>query len=282
MMFRIIDKETLSKEVKVMAIYAPNIAAKAKAGQFVMVIAKENSERMPLTIADKNVDEGTITLAFQEVGFSTKELGALNKGECIQHILGPLGNPSHIEKLGTVICIGGGIGIAELIPVAKAMREAGNRVIGILGARSKDLIIFEDKLKKICSELFVSTDDGSYGRKGLVTDILSDFLKVIEKSTHTEYPALVYAVGPVGMMEAVSALTKNYGIKTVVSLNPIMVDATGMCGSCRVTIGGKVKFGCVDGPEFDGHLIDFLELKNRLNLFREQEECINKSCPKKL
>lgn len=281
MLFKIINKETLSKEVKVMAIYAPNVAAKAKAGQFVMVIAKENSERIPLTIADKNVDEGTITLAFQEVGFSTKELGALNKGECIQHILGPLGNPSHIEKLGTVVCVGGGIGIAELIPIAKAMREAGNRVIGILGARSKDLIIFEDKLKKICSELFVSTDDGSYGKKGLVTDILSDFLKVIEKSLSCEYPELVYAVGPVPMMEAVSNLTKNYNIKTIVSLNPIMVDATGMCGSCRVTVGGETKFGCVDGPEFDGHLIDFLELKNRLNLFKEQEECINKSCPKK-
>lgn len=275
-----------------MTVYAPNIAAKAKAGQFVMVIAKENSERIPLTISDTNISEGTITLVFQEIGFSTKELGKLKEGEYVEHILGPLGNPSDVEKFGTVICVAGGIGIAELIPIAKTMKEAGNRVIGILGARSKDLIIFEDKLQKLCDELFISTDDGSYGRKGLVTDILDDFLrtyptidcrigsKTIEKSTHTKYPELVYAVGPVVMMEAVSKLTKNYNIKTIVSLNPIMVDATGMCGSCRVTVGGQIKFGCVDGPEFDGHLVDFSELKDRLNLFREKEECINKRCPK--
>lgn len=280
-MFRIIEKARLAKSTTRLEIKAPEIAAKAQAGQFVVVVSREDSERIPLTIADSDKKKGTITLIFQEVGFSTKELGSLDALEYVRHILGPLGTPTHIEKYGTVICIAGGVGIAEVWPVVKAMKEAGNRVLGILGARSKDLIILEDKLSGACDELFISTDDGSYGRQGFVTDSLRDLLQAVEKSTHTEYPALVYCVGPVVMMKAVSALTKEYHIKTIVSLNPIMVDATGMCGSCRVTVGGKIMFACVDGPEFDGHLVDFDELLKRLRSFQEKEECLNTQCPNK-
>lgn len=280
-MFRIIEKTQLSQGITKLEIEAPDIAAKALAGQFVVVVSEENSERIPLTIADSDSKKGILTLIFQEVGFSTKELGALNKGDFIRHILGPLGSPTHIEKYGTVICIGGGVGIAEMWPVARAMKNAGNRVIGIVGARAKGLIILEDKLSMVCDELFITTDDGSYGRKGFVTDSLRELLTVVEKSTHTCYPALVYCVGPLVMMKAVSLITKEYHIKTLVSLNPIMVDGTGMCGSCRVTVGGEIKFGCVDGPEFDGHLVDFDELQQRLSAFKEKEECANKNCPQK-
>lgn len=257
-----------------MVVSAPEIARKAMAGQFVVTVSKEDSERIPLTIACANSQKGEITLIFQEVGFSTRELAGLNPGEGIRHILGPLGEPTHIEKFGSVVCIGGGVGIAEMLPVARAMKQAGNRVIGIIGARAKEMVILEKELNEVCAELFVTTNDGSYGKKGLVTDVLSDLLTVIEKSTHTEYPELVYAVGPVVMMKAVSELTRGYNIKTLVSLNPVMVDGTGMCGSCRVTVGGVVKFGCVDGPEFDGHQVDFEELQKRLGAFKEKEECL--------
>ena len=280
-MFTIIEKTKLAKDITRMTVSAPDIARKTRAGQFVVTVSKENSERIPLTIADANSQKGEITLIFQEVGFSTRELAGLNPGEGVRHILGPLGEPTHLEKFGAVICIGGGVGIAEMLPVARAMKQAGNRVIGIIGARSKELVILEKELQEICGELFVTTNDGSYGKKGLVTDILLDLLKVIEKSTHTEYPELVYAVGPVVMMKAVSELTRGYNIKTIVSLNPIMVDATGMCGSCRVTVGGEVKFGCVDGPEFDAHKVDFEELQKRLGAFKEKEECANKLCAMK-
>lgn len=278
-MFRIIEKSTLAKDITSMAVEAPDIAAKARAGQFVIVLTHQNSERIPLTIADTDTGRGTITLIFQEIGFSTRELGALSAGDCLAHILGPLGTPTHIEKYGEVVCVGGGVGIAEVLPVARAMKEAGNRVIGIIGSRSKDLIILEERLQLACDELFVSTDDGSYGKKGFVIDVLKDLLRVAEQSTHTKYPDLVYAVGPLMMMQKVAELTKGYNIKTIVSLNPIMVDATGMCGSCRVTVGGKIKFGCVDGPEFDAHIVDFNELQKRLNSFKEKEECLNKICP---
>jgi ferredoxin--NADP+ reductase len=193
-------------------------------------------------------------------------------GDSIEHILGPLGHPTEVKNIGEVICIGGGVGIAEVYPVSRAFKEAGNRVIGILGARTKELIILEKEIKSICDELFVTTDDGSYARKGLVTDTLKELLEVIEKSTHTKYPNLVYCIGPVPMMKAVADLTRDYQIKTIASLNPIMVDATGMCGSCRCTVEGKTVFGCVDGPDFDAHRIDFEELKLRLNLFKEQED----------
>ena len=270
-MFKIIDKEDLAKDVTQILVEAPQVAKKAKAGQFVVVVIDEKSERIPLTLADWDKAGGTITLIFQEVGFTTKKLGTLNEGDYIQHILGPLGHPTEIKKLGTVICIGGGVGIAEVYPISRALKEAGNRVLGIIGSRSKELLILEDKMQNICDELFITTDDGSYGRKGFVTDALKELFEVVEKSTHTMYPDLVYCVGPLPMMKAVSELTRSYKIKTIVSLNPIMVDATGMCGSCRCTVGGKTVFGCVDGPDFDAHQVDFDELEKRLNLFKNQE-----------
>jgi len=271
-MHRIIYKEDLAQDITRIVVNAPQIAKKASAGQFVVVIVDDKDERIPLTLADWDKNKGTITLILQKVGYTTKKLGALNKGDNIQHILGPLGHPSEIKDLGTVVCVGGGVGIAEVYPVSRAFKEAGNRVIGIIGSRSKELIILENEMKQCCDELFITTDDGSSGRKGLVTDILKELFDVIEKSTQTKYPDLIYAIGPVPMMKAVSELTKGYRIKTIVSLNPVMVDATGMCGACRCSVGGKTVFGCVDGPDFDGHLVDFDELKKRLHLFKEQED----------
>ncbi|MFH1889114.1 MAG: sulfide/dihydroorotate dehydrogenase-like FAD/NAD-binding protein [Candidatus Omnitrophota bacterium] len=274
-MFRIINKEELAKDVTRIAVEAPQIAKKAKAGQFVAVVIDEAGERVPLTLAGWDKDNGTITLIFQKVGFTTKKLGTLNKGDPVQHILGPLGHPTEVKNFGTVVCIGGGVGIAEIYPVSRAFKEAGNRVLGIIGARSKELLILEEGMQRVCDELFITTDDGSYGRRGFVTDTLKELLTVVEKSTHTKYPDLTYCIGPVPMMQAVSELTKRYGIKTIVSLNPVMVDATGMCGSCRCTVAGKTVFGCVDGPDFDGHAVDFEELKKRLKLFTDQEGKIN-------
>ncbi len=276
-MFRILHKQELAKEVTQIIVEAPQVAKKAQAGQFAVVVIDENSERVPLTLADWDKTKGTITLIFQKVGFTTKKLGALNAGDSIQHILGPLGHPTEIIKVGTVICIGGGVGIAEVYPVSHAFKEAGNRVLGIIGARSKELLILEDRMREVSDELFITTDDGSYGRRGFVTDALKELFEVIEKSTHTKYPELVYCIGPVLMMKAVSELTIGYKIKTIVSLNPIMVDATGMCGSCRCTVGGKTVFGCVDGPDFDGHQVDFDELEKRLRLFKSEEEKIKGS-----
>ena len=270
-MFRILDKQELAKDITQIIVEAPQIAKKAKAGQFVVVVSDEKSERVPLTLAGWDKNKGTITLIFQKVGFTTKKLGALNSGDYIRHILGPLGHPTEVNKVGTVVCIGGGVGIAEVYPVSRAFKEAGNRVLGIIGARSKELLILEDKMQEICAELFITTDDGSYGRKGLVTDVLKELLEVIEKSTHTKFPDLVYCIGPVRMMKAVSELTEAHKIKTIVSLNPIMVDATGMCGSCRCTVAGKTVFGCVDGPDFDAHQVDFEELGKRLRLFLDEE-----------
>jgi len=271
-MHRIIYKEDLAQDITRIVVDAPQIAKKASAGQFVVVIVDDKSERIPLTLADWDKNKGTITLILQKVGYTTKKLGALNKGDNIQHILGPLGHPSEIKNIGTVVCVGGGVGIAEVYPVSRAFKEAGNRVIGIIGSRSKELIILENEMKQVCDELFITTDDGSYGRKGLVTDILKELFDVIEKSTQTKYPDSIYAIGPVLMMQAVSELTKEYKIKTIVSLNPVMVDATGMCGACRCSVAGKTVFGCVDGPDFDGHQVDFDELKKRLHLFKEQED----------
>lgn len=281
-MFSILEKSSLGKDIKRLVINAPDIAAKAQAGQFVVIVSKNNSERIPLTIADSDGTKGTVAIIFQEVGFSTRELGALNVGGSLQHILGPLGTPTHIENFGTVLCVAGGVGIAEVLPAARSFKKAGNRLLAIIGARTKESIILEDELKQASDELFVTTDDGSYGEQGFVTDSLKRLLTVIEKSTHTKYPELVYTVGPVAMMQAVSELTRPYRIRTIVSLNPIMVDATGMCGSCRVSVGGKTMFGCVDGPEFDGHLVDFPELQKRLNSFKEKEGCLNKNCPRKM
>jgi len=270
-MFKIVDRQELAKDIIKIEVSAPVIADKAKAGQFVALVLGQTGERIPLTLAGWDKQKATITLIFQIVGFSTKKLGTLKVNDSIAHILGPLGHPTQIENLGEVYCIGGGVGIAEVYPVSRAFKQAGNRVIGIIGSRTKDLLILKDQMLKTCDELFITTDDGTYNRKGFVTDVLKELFDTIEQSTHTKYPELVYAIGPVRMMKAVSDLTRGLNVKTIVSINPIMVDATGMCGSCRCTVAGKTKFGCVDGPDFDAHAIDFDELEKRLSLFKDQE-----------
>lgn len=268
-MFRIVHKEILSPTVKKLVLEARDIAKKALPGQFAVIRIDEKGERIPLTIVNADKDKGLITLIFQEVGFTTRKLGRLKEGQNVSDVLGPLGHPAEIKKYGTVVCVAGGVGVAEVLPVAEAMRNAGNKVSGIIGARSKDLIILERQMRAVCHELHTTTDDGTYGQKGLVTDVLKNLIN----STTIN---LVYAIGPVAMMQAVSELTRSYNIKTIVCLNPVMVDGTGMCGSCRVTVDGKVKFCCVDGPDFDGHKVDFSELKQRLKMFQPQEEEVNR------
>ncbi|MBU1124470.1 MAG: sulfide/dihydroorotate dehydrogenase-like FAD/NAD-binding protein [Candidatus Omnitrophica bacterium] len=274
-MNKIVSKENIAPDIVKLVIESPIIAQKAHAGQFVVVIIDEKGERIPLTLADWDHSQGTITLLFQRIGFTTKKLSTFGVGDCLAHVLGPLGHPTRIEKLGEIYCIAGGVGIAEVFPVARAFKHAGNRVTGIMGARSKELLILETPLRQICDELFITSDDGSYGTHGLVTDVLKDLFGVIEKSTHTKYPQLVYCIGPVLMMQAVSEITQSYGVKTRVSLNPIMVDATGMCGACRCTVDGKTVFGCVDGPDFDAHQVDFQELNKRLHAFKNEERNID-------
>jgi len=273
-MFRIIKKEELTAETTALTIEAQAVAAKAQAGQFVVVIADEAGERIPLTLADWDAPAGTITLIFQQVGYTTRKLSSLPVGGCIAHILGPLGHPTEVKKFGTVVCIGGGVGVAEVYPVSRAFKLAGNRVIGIIGARTKNLLILEERMRATCDQLHVLTDDGSYAKRGLVTDALKELFDTSAKPAHTN-PDLVYAIGPVPMMRAVAVCTRERGIKTVVSINPIMVDATGMCGACRCNVGGKTVFGCVDGPDFDGHAIDFDELQKRLAFFQAQERRLN-------
>ncbi len=264
-MYKIIFNRPIAYKVKHMRVKAPFVAWKRKPGNFVIVISEENGERIPLTIVDSNPNDGTIDLIYQEVGTSTYRMGRKKEGEDIYRIVGPLGKPTHIEKFGTVVAIGGGVGIAPLFPIAKGMMEAGNRVVTILGARTKKLIILEKEMRDISDDLRVWTDDGSYGKKGLVTHALQE---LIEEGLR---PDLVIAIGPTIMMKFVAKMTKENGIKTLVSLNPIMVDGTGMCGACRVIVGGKVKFACVDGPEFDGHLVDYDNLILRLKAYREYE-----------
>lgn len=264
-MNRIILEQNLAPNIKKIIVEAPVVAKKVLPGQFVVIIIDEKGERVPLTVVDKNEEKGTITLIFQEVGKTTYRLGRLRAADTIWGLLGPLGKPTEIKKLGEVITIGAGVGIAEVFPASRAFKNAGNKVISIIGVRKKDLLILEQDLRKVSDELFVTTDDGSYGRRGVVSDVLKEILP-------NRRVDLVYAVGPVPMMRVVSQFTRPYGIKTLVSLNPIMVDATGMCGSCRVCVKGETKFGCVDGPEFDGHLVDFDQLQKRLNLFSEQEK----------
>ncbi len=272
-MFRIIHKEALAPDIAKFTIDAPAIAKKARPGQFVAVVIDAKGERIPLTIADWNKDRGTITLIFQKIGYTTKKLSELQPGDSIPHILGPLGHPTEIKKFGAVICIGGGVGIAEVYPVSRAFKEAGNKVIGLIGSRTKDLIILEKEMQQVCDELFIATDDGTCGEKGLVTDVLKKLLAA--KSGSGAYK-LAYAIGALRMMKTVSELTKTYQIKTMVSLNPIMVDATGMCGACRCRVAGRTVFGCVDGPDFDAHQVDFDELEKRLNLFINEEKRIYK------
>lgn len=249
-----------------LVIEAPQIAAKAKPGNFVILRMSEKGERIPLTIADADAKKGTITIVYLVLGKSTALLETLKEGDCIRDLCGPLGKATHIEKMGTVICVGGGTGIAAMHHIAKGHHLAGNHVVAMVGARSKDLLLFVDELRAFCPEVLVSTDDGTYGRKGFVTEMLKDRLDADRNI------AEVIAVGPVPMMRAVAQVVKPYDIKTTVSLNSIMVDGMGMCGACRVTVGGKVKFACVDGPEFDGQEVDFAELSRRLGAFRPQEK----------
>ena len=261
----ILHKESLIPgKTSKLVLHAPHIAQKAHPGHFVMLRMSPTGERIPLTIADTDAANGTITIVYLVLGKSTALLETLKEGDAIPDVCGPLGHPTHIEKRGTVICVGGGTGIAAMHHIAKGHSRAGNRVVGIIGARSKDLLLFEKELSSFADELLISTDDGSYGHKGLVTDLLRDRLE--KDKTVFE----VVAVGPVPMMAAVADTTRPFGVKTTVSLNPIMVDGIGMCGACRVSVGGKTKFACVDGPEFDGHEVDFPELRRRLSAYRYQ------------
>lgn len=264
-MNKIVFSQRLAPNIKKIVVEAPFIAKKVLPGQFVVIIIDKKGERIPLTVVDSNKGKGTITLIFQELGKTTFRLGKLKVGSKISNILGPLGVSTEIEKVGTVITVGGGVGIAEVYPVTRAFKEIGNRVISIIGARNKSMLILKKELQKVSDRLFITTDDGSEGRKGFVSDVLKEIIGL-------DRIELVYAVGPVPMMRKVCELTRSFKIKTLVCLNPIMVDATGMCGSCRVCVGGETKFGCVDGPDFDGHLVDFEELQMRLNLFSEQEK----------
>ncbi|OPX86568.1 MAG: Dihydroorotate dehydrogenase B (NAD(+)), electron transfer subunit [Pelotomaculum sp. PtaB.Bin104] len=265
-MYKILKKEVLAPTISLFDIEAPMVARSAQAGQFVILRTIDDGERIPLTIADFDREKGTITCVFQEVGKTTTELAKFNVGDCLKDFVGPLGEPSHIENFGRVVVVGGGVGVAPIHPIARALKEAGNEVIGIIGARSGDLLFWEDKLRDACTELRVTTDDGSYVRQGFVTDVLKE---VIEEKGDV---ALCVAIGPLPMMRAVCNMTKDYNLKTVVSLNSIMVDGTGMCGCCRVTVGGQTKFACVDGPEFDGHQVDFAEMARRSVIYKEQEQ----------
>jgi len=265
-MYRILDKKILTPSVKEFLLSCPEIASKARPGQFVVVRVDEKGERIPLTIADYDKDRGTITIVIQEVGKSTCKLGRLNSGDLLSNVIGPLGIPTHIENVGTVACIGGGVGIAPIYPVAFGFKQIGSKVISIIGARTEELIIWEKKIASVSHELYITTDDGSYGRKGFVSDELQ---RLIEEGKEFN---LVFAVGPTLMMRAVSEVTKPFKLKTIVSLNPIMVDATGMCGACRVSVGGKTKFVCVDGPDFDGHQVDFGQLLSRQRIYLEEEK----------
>lgn len=258
--------ELIPGKTSKMILYAPAIAAKARPGHFVMVRMSDAGERIPLTIADANPEKGEITIVYLALGKSTALLETLKAGGEITDVCGPLGKPTKIEKQGKVVCVGGGTGIAAMHHIAKGHSRTGNHVIAIIGARSKDLLLFEDELKSFANELMVCTDDGSYGRKGLVTGLLQELLEKDKDITE------VVAVGPVPMMEAVAKTTLPFKIKTTVSLNPIMVDGIGMCGACRVSVGGQTRFACVDGPEFDGHEVDFMELRRRLAAFKKQEE----------
>lgn len=265
-MYKIIFKSVLSSGVKLFKVDAPLIAKKAQPGQFIILRIDENGERIPLTIAEFDRTAGTVTLIFQEVGASTIELGRLKCGDALTDIVGPLGKATHIEIDKTVVCIGGGIGIAPIFPIARGMKEAGNEVVSIIGARSSDILFWEEEMQAVSHTLYVTTDDGTHGRKGLVTHVLQELIEAGKKIDE------VIAIGPVIMMKFVAELTRKYNIPTVVSLNPVMIDGTGMCGGCRVQVGNENKFACVDGPEFDAHKIDFDGLMARQRFFKAQEK----------
>ncbi|MFO7605617.1 MAG: sulfide/dihydroorotate dehydrogenase-like FAD/NAD-binding protein [Desulfurivibrionaceae bacterium] len=264
-MFTIVKREEMAEGTIILnEIEAPLIARKAKPGQFVILKANEEGERIPLTMADTDAERGTITIVYMVVGKSTAIFRDLQVGDAYQDVIGPLGKPTHLEKVGKVVCVGGGTGVAVLHPITRALKEIGNEVICIIGARNKGLLILEEQMRAASHDLRVCTDDGSYGHHGFVTEVLKEVLQAGDIK-------LVVAIGPVPMMKAVSNLTKEYAVATMVSLNPIMVDGTGMCGGCRVTVGGETKFACVDGPEFDGHQVDYDELILRLRAYQEDE-----------
>jgi len=263
-MFKVLEKEVVTYQVESLVIDAPYIARHAQAGNFVVLRMHERGERIPLTIADSDADRGTITLLFQKIGKTTEELGTLKEGDVILDIAGPLGHATPIKRYGHCVLVGGGIGSATLFPMLKALKQKKNKVTVVLGARSKDLIVWEDKFRELANDVQVITDDGSSGTQGIVTMPLKE---LIDSST----VKIVMAVGPVRMMQAVAELTRPYGLQTLVSLNPVMVEGTGMCGACRVHIAGKTKFACIEGPEFDAHQVDFEELINRLGFYRDEE-----------
>jgi len=266
-LYKILEREDLVPGIHLFKMAAPAVARKAQAGQFVVVRIDERGERIPLTIADWDKAKGTVTIVFMEVGATTARLALLEKGDAITDFVGPLGVPAEIDKYGTVVCVAGGVGAAPVAPIARALKKAGNKVITILGARSQDLLFWEDVLSGVSDRIIVTTDDGSYGRKGVVTEPLKELLESGEKIDR------VVAIGPVVMMKFCSLTTAPSGVKTVVSLNPIMVDGTGMCGCCRVAVGGETKFACVDGPDFDGHKVDWDLLAARQRIYLDEEKC---------
>ncbi len=271
-MYKIIKKEVLNSQITLMEVEAPYVARKVQAGQFIILRVDELGERIPLTVADYNRERGTVTIIFQAIGKSTKMLAQLNEGESILDFVGPLGVATHLDGVKKAAVIGGGLGTAIAYPSAKALHEKGSEVDIIAGFRNKDLIILEKELEKAASRVFITTDDGSNGRQGFVTDMLK---QLIEEGNQYD---LVIAIGPLMMMKFVSKLTKEYGIKTIVSMNPVMIDGTGMCGGCRVTVGGETKFACVDGPDFDGHLVDFDEAMRRQQMYRKEEREACEDC----
>ncbi len=266
-MYPILYKESLAPKIHLFKIGAPEVARKAKAGQFIVIRIDEKGERIPLTIADWDVKEGSVTIVFMEVGTTTSRLAALKAGDSLLNFVGPLGQPTHIEKFGTVVCVGGGVGVAPIYPIARSLRKAGNKVISILGSRCQDILFWQDKLKSVSNELILTTDDGSCGLKGVVTVPLKGLLEGSNKIDR------VIAIGPAVMMKFCSRTSQPFGVKTVVSLNSIMVDGTGMCGACRVSVGGVTKFACVDGPEFDGHAVDWDLLAARQRMYVDEEKC---------
>ena len=271
MPYKILSKKEICPNQYEITIDAPFVVRNAKAGQFIIFRATKDGERVPLTIADVDKENGILTLVFMAVGYSTKQLAALNEGDELADLVGPLGQPTHIKKYGTVVCLAGGYGAAPCYLIAKAFKEAGNKVYMIMGARNKDLIFWQDKMKDACTELFITTDDGTLGEKGFVTQVL-------ERIMGQEQVDYAIAVGPMPMMRAVANLTRDKGIYTEASMNPIMVDGTGMCGACRITVGGEVKFACVDGPDFDAHKIDFDEVINRTKIYKDEERRRSESC----
>ncbi len=269
--YRILGKKELCPNQYELKIEAPYVTRNAQAGQFIIFRVEDDGERVPITIADADKEQGILTVVFMAVGYTTKKLALLNAGDEVLDVVGPLGRPTEIQKYGTVVCVAGGYGAAPCYLISNAFHNAGNKVHMIMGARNKDLIFWQDKMAKACDELHIATDDGSLGHKGFVTEVLAEIMK-------QEKVDYVIAVGPMPMMRAVAALTKDKNIKTEASMNPIMIDGTGMCGACRVTVGGEVKFACIDGPDFDAHKIDFDEVINRTKIYKEQERKRDESC----